>query len=95
MSIVASVRRQFVPIHREGWPYIAAFAVAGPDPGLDLGTAGLDRLDPDRLVHLFLPRSRPRDAAARGAGDFAGRRPRLDDHHLRAAGRAGPVRRRR
>ena len=28
MSIVASVRRQFVPIHREGWPYIAAFAVA-------------------------------------------------------------------
>jgi phosphatidylserine decarboxylase len=28
MSIAASIRRQFVPIHREGWPFIAAFAVA-------------------------------------------------------------------
>jgi phosphatidylserine decarboxylase len=27
MSIVASIRRQFVPIHREGWPFIAMFAV--------------------------------------------------------------------
>jgi phosphatidylserine decarboxylase len=28
MSVVASIRRQLVPIHREGWPFIAGFAVA-------------------------------------------------------------------
>jgi len=28
MSIIASVRSQFVPIHREGYPFISAFAVA-------------------------------------------------------------------
>jgi phosphatidylserine decarboxylase len=27
MSILDSVRKQFVPIHREGWPFIAIFAV--------------------------------------------------------------------
>ena len=27
MSILASVRKQLVPIHREGWPFIAIFAV--------------------------------------------------------------------
>jgi phosphatidylserine decarboxylase len=28
MSVLASVRAQFVPIHREGYPFIAAFALA-------------------------------------------------------------------
>jgi phosphatidylserine decarboxylase len=27
MSILDSIRKQFVPIHREGWPFIAIFAV--------------------------------------------------------------------
>jgi phosphatidylserine decarboxylase len=26
MSIVQSIRKQFVPIHREGWPFVAGFA---------------------------------------------------------------------
>jgi phosphatidylserine decarboxylase len=27
MSLVASIRRQIVPIHREGWPFVGGFAV--------------------------------------------------------------------
>jgi phosphatidylserine decarboxylase len=27
MSIAASIRRQFVPVHREGWPFVAGFAI--------------------------------------------------------------------
>ena len=28
MSVVDSIRKTLVPIHREGWPFIAAFAIA-------------------------------------------------------------------
>jgi phosphatidylserine decarboxylase len=28
MSVVGSIRNQLVPVHREGWPFIAAFAAA-------------------------------------------------------------------
>lgn len=28
MSIAASIRRQLVPVHREGWPFVAGFAIA-------------------------------------------------------------------
>jgi phosphatidylserine decarboxylase len=34
MSLVDTIRNTFVPIHREGWPYIAAFAAAAVLLGL-------------------------------------------------------------
>ena len=27
MSLIASIKKQIVPIHKEGWPFIAIFAV--------------------------------------------------------------------
>lgn len=59
-----------------------------PDPVLAVVAARVDRHDPDRVVRAVLPRPRARDAGARGARGVAGRRPRLDDHHGAAAGRA-------
>lgn len=35
MSLVDTIRNTLVPIHREGWPFIAAFAGATIVLGLD------------------------------------------------------------
>ena len=67
--------RSLPAIHRAGWPFIAAFLCLGL-ARLAVGAAVLARAARHRLVRLFLPRSRPRDAGRPGAGCQPGRRPR-------------------
>ena len=43
MSVIASIRNQFVPIHREGYPFIGGFAVASLILFWLLAAAWLDR----------------------------------------------------
>ena len=88
MSIVNSIRQQFVPITPEGYPFIGAFALVAlllfwiwPPLGW-LGTVA------DPVVRLLLPRSAAGDAGARRPRRRAGRRPHQPDHHRRAAARA-------
>ncbi len=76
MSIVNSITSAFVPIHREGYRFIAIFA------GVTLLLFWLDvqllawlGVVATALVRLFFSRSRTGDAAAGRAGDFACRRP--------------------
>ena len=57
MSVLASIRSQLVPIHREGLPVHRRFRAGEPDPVLALDAARLDRHGADGLVRLFLPRS--------------------------------------
>ena len=59
-----------------------------------LDHAVLDRPDPDRLVRLFLPRSRAHHAGRRPAGGQPGRRRDLGGRASRAAARAWPGQRR-
>ena len=63
-----------------------------PDPVLALDAARLDRHAGHGLVRLFLPRSGPRHAAARGPRGLAGRRPRQPGRQRGAAAGTGPER---
>ena len=83
-----------VPIHREGWPFIAAFGGGDAAARPVLDDAVLDRPDPDGLVRLFLPRSRARHAGRRPAGGQPRRRRGLGGRAGRAAARAWPRQRR-
>ena len=94
MSLVDTVKNAFVPIHREGYPFIAAFGAVTLLLGCFSTDPVLDRPDPDRLVRLFLPRSRARHAGRRPAGDQPGRRRRLGGRPGRAAARTWPRHRR-
>ena len=88
MSILNSVTSVFTPIHRDGWKFVAIFAaVTLVLFWLGLGFPWLDRRDRDRLVRLFLPRSRTRDAVARRPRDLARRWPRERHRTCRAAAR--------
>ncbi len=50
MSVVASIRSQLVPIHREGYPFIGVFALVSLILFLVLVAARLARDARDRLV---------------------------------------------
>ena len=41
MSVVDSIRKTMVPIHREGWPFIAAFALVTFFHASRVGAVGL------------------------------------------------------
>ena len=94
MNIVDTIRNALVPIHREGWPFIAAFARRDHPARPVLDDAVLDRPDPDGMVRLFLPRSRARHAGRRPPGGEPGRRRDLGGRVGGAAARARPRQRR-
>ena len=71
-DILESIRRIFVPIHKEGYPFILIALVATIAPGLALVAARLDRRDPDRVGLLLLPRSR---RGSRRSGKASSSRP--------------------
>ena len=90
MSIIDSVRKSLVPIHPEGYIFIAGFAIVAFLAALDFGHARLDRLYRHRLVRLFLSRSAARHAVARRPRGLAGRWRRLFHRLLSAAGGTRP-----
>ena len=57
MSIADTIRNAFVPVHREGWPFIAAFGAATLLLGLFSTSLFWIGLILTGLVRLFLPRS--------------------------------------
>ncbi len=61
MSVSSSIRNALIPIHPEGYKFIAVFFVASVILGLALGSAVLDRSAVDSLVHLVFPRSTARN----------------------------------
>ena len=70
MSLVASVRRIFVPIHPEGYPFVGLFAVAS----LFLGWLWqpLFWVGVVLTLCLFFPRSATGHTATRGIGHLTG-----------------------
>ena len=65
MSIVDSARKALVPIHREGYPFIAIAAVATVILAMIWSPLGWIGATPDGLGLLFLPRSATGDADPR------------------------------
>ena len=55
----------FVPIHRDGWRFVAIFALVAIILG-QIAPFGLDRRRPNSLVRLLLSRSRPSYADPHG-----------------------------
>jgi hypothetical protein len=70
MSIADSIRAAFVPVHKEGYPFIAGVC-RGASLVLGLLWEPLFWIGADAhgLVRLFLPRPAARDAGGRPAGD--------------------------
>jgi phosphatidylserine decarboxylase len=97
MSMFQSVRKQIVPIHPEGYIFIADFCRRGDRFGLAVDPARLARRDPNLLVRLLFSRSAPGHAAARRADRFARRRLRelgRPSSHRRSSGSAAEPRQR-
>ena len=88
MNLVDTIRKALVPIHREGWPFIAAFGGATILLGLFSTTLFWIGLIADRVVRLLLPRSRAHHAGRRPAGGQPRRRRDLGGRASRAAARA-------
>ena len=76
MSVVDSIRSQLVPIHREGYPFIGAFALVSLILFWIWTPLGWIGAVLTAVVRLFLPRSAARHAGARRPRRLAGRRPR-------------------
>ena len=91
-SILNSIKSMLVPIRREGWPFHCRPCLPRAVLRLVLVADRLDRADPRRLVHLFLPRSAARHAGRSRPRRQPGRRPRRGGRDRRRPARARPRR---